>query len=242
MFQIKICGITNEDDAKIAAKAGADALGLNFYPKSPRFITQEKAACIIDLLPPNVMKVGLFVNESIEAVAKTFDTLGLDLIQLHGDETPEYLLQLAPRPVMKAFRLTSVGLPPIVEYLEKSASLCRTDFQSVAETRQIRNLSYDKTRQISNLSYVLVDSHVEGVYGGTGIPSDWVACAELARNENYPPLVLAGGLTPENISQAIKEVRPIAVDTASGVELSPGLKDPHRVTTFIENARRAFLL
>jgi phosphoribosylanthranilate isomerase len=227
MFQIKICGITNEEDARLAAKAGADALGLNFYPKSPRFISQETARRIIDILPPTVLKVGLFVNESVEAVIKSFDSLGLDLIQLHGDESPQYILQLGNRPVMKAFRLSSAGLSPIEAYLEE---LCRTDFQSVQEKGQIRNLSY-----------VLLDSHVEGVYGGTGTPADWVVCAEYARNPNYPPLVLAGGLTPENIAKAVREVRPAAVDTASGVEISPGLKDPHRLTTFIENARRGFL-
>jgi phosphoribosylanthranilate isomerase len=224
MFQIKICGITNEDDANAVVEAGADALGLNFYPKSPRYIVKETAARIIQAIPREVVKVGLFVNEAVEAVAKTFDNLGLDLIQLHGDESPEYLFQLGDRPVMKVFRLTSLGLAPIEEYLRKAG------FQPVNEKRQA-----------GNLPYVLIDSHVEGVFGGSGVRADWTACAKFSRDPQHPPLVLAGGLTPANIEQAIREVRPIAVDTASGVEISPGHKDRKKIAAFVENARRAFL-
>jgi phosphoribosylanthranilate isomerase len=224
MFQIKICGITNEDDARMACEAGVDALGLNFYPKSSRFITQETAARIIQVIPPKIVKVGVFVNEPAEVVKKTFDTLGLDLIQLHGDEPPEYLAQFGLRPVMKAFRLTAEGLPPIREYL------CRTGFQPVTEERQV-----------GNLSFVLFDSHVKGVYGGSGTPPDWKACAEFSRTPGNPRLVLAGGLTPENVAEAIRQVRPAAVDTASGVETAPGRKDRELLAAFIKNARSAFL-
>jgi phosphoribosylanthranilate isomerase len=230
MFQIKICGITNEEDAKSAVQAGADALGLNFYPKSPRFINRKTAAYIIEAIPSNVVKVGLFVNEAVEAVARTFDSLCLDLIQLHGDEPPEYLLQLGDRPVMKVFRLKSSGLMPIERYLAAYRALSGTGFHLVAGKRQV-----------GNLSYVLIDSHVVGVFGGSGVCSDWTASAKLVRYKSYPPLVLAGGLTPANVAQAIQTVRPVAVDTASGVEIAPGRKDRILMAAFVENARRAFL-
>jgi phosphoribosylanthranilate isomerase len=214
MFRIKICGITNIDDAKAAIESGADALGLNFYRKSPRFIDSNAATRIIAVVPKNVTKVGLFVNESAEAVAATFDSLGLDLIQLHGDEPPEYLTQLGGRPVMKAFRLTTTGLPPIEAFLERA------------------------TR---NLSHILIDSHVEGTYGGTGTKPDWATCAKFVASRSGPALILAGGLTPDNVAEAIGQVRPAAVDTASGVETSPGRKDHRLIASFVENARRAFL-
>lgn len=218
MFQIKICGITDEDDAKMAVDAGVDALGLNFFSESRRYIDFKTADKIIGVLPSRIVKVGLFVNEGVEAVTKAFDTLGLDLIQLHGDEPPEYLAELSPRPMMKVFRLGVDGLQPIEKYLEN----CRR--QAVGE-----------------LVSILLDSHVTGVYGGTGTVADWATCAAFAKNPSHPPLVLAGGLTPENVGQAIRAVRPIAVDTASGVEASRGKKDRRLVASFIENARAAFL-
>jgi phosphoribosylanthranilate isomerase len=226
MFQIKICGITNENDAIAAAEAGADAIGLNFYSKSPRFITQSVASRIIEAIPNEIVKVGLFVNEDVVVVASVFDTLGLDLIQLHGDEEPDYLLKLGNRPVMKAFRLGQKGLKPIEAFMEKY----RKDFRSAKNSQQIENLSC-----------VLIDSYVEGVLGGSGIVADWNSCANFAGNSTHPPLVLAGGLTPNNIADAIRKVHPTAVDTASGVETSPGIKDRQLLFRFVENARRGFL-
>jgi phosphoribosylanthranilate isomerase len=222
MFQIKVCGITTESDAVAAVEVGVDALGLNFYPKSPRCISRETARQIIRAIPSETVKVGLFVNEEIELVKETFDALQLDFIQLHGDETREYVEQLGERPVIKAFRLVSQNLVPIEEF-------CGRGFQS------------DKnSRQVGNLSYLLIDSHVEGVYGGSGVPADWTACASVAANSNLPLLMLAGGLNPENVAQAIAAVRPAAVDTASGVETSPGQKDRRMMAAFVENARRGF--
>ncbi|MCC6125473.1 MAG: phosphoribosylanthranilate isomerase [Pirellulales bacterium] len=254
MFQVKICGITNEADAKDAVEIGTDALGMNFYPKSPRFITPETAAGIIEAIPRAIIKVGVFVNETAELVAKTFDALGLDLIQLHGDETPEYLVQLGNRPVMKAFRLTPEGLPPIENFLRRTGFQPvvegrtgfqpvvegRTGFQPVVEGRTGFQPVVEK-RQVGNLSYVLIDSHVEGIYGGSGVPADWELCAKFARNPQNPPLVLAGGLTTANITHAIRTVRPNAVDTASGVETAPGRKDRDLMAAFVEKARAAFL-
>ena len=216
MFRVKICGITSVDDARAVAAAGADAVGLNFYAKSPRYVSVEKAREIINALPPEMVKVGLFVNAPAEEVCQTFDDLGLDLIQLHGDELPTYLTHLGDRPVMRAFRLAEAGLEPIGRYLGHCGRLgCMPRL-------------------------VLVDAYVEGEYGGTGRVTDWERLKRYPFDVAHPPLVLAGGLTPDNVAEAIRTVRPAAVDTASGVESSPGRKDPAAVEAFVRAARLAF--
>jgi phosphoribosylanthranilate isomerase len=216
MFRIKICGITNVSDAQSAVQAGADAVGLNFYPASPRFITRSTARQICDILPGEIVKVGVFVNGEAREVCQTFDELGLDLIQLHGDEKPEFIAQLGNRPVMRAFRLGPEGLQPIFAYLED----CK------------------KLGCVPKL--VMVDAFSKGVYGGSGETAEWSVCAQYPRHEDVPPLVLAGGLTPSNVARAIDQVRPAAVDTASGVESSPGRKNPAAVVAFVKAARNAF--
>lgn len=217
MFRIKICGITSVADARSVAAAGADAVGLNFYPKSPRCINApDLARQIIDAMPSAVVKVGLFVNAAIEDVCERFDRLGLDLIQLHGDEPPEFIAELAGRPVMRAFRLDSEHLAQTIEYLQR----CR---QLGCDPRMI-----------------LADSLIQGKYGGTGKLVDWTVLHEFQATEGIPPLMLAGGLRPENVAEAIRTVRPAAVDTASGVESSPGRKDPAAVEAFVRAARDAF--
>jgi phosphoribosylanthranilate isomerase len=216
MFRIKICGITNVSDAQSAVQAGADAVGLNFYPASPRFITRSTARQICDILPGEIVKVGVFVNGEAREVCQTFDELGLDLIQLHGDEKPEFIAQLGNRPVMRAFRLGPEGLQPIFAYLED----CK------------------KLGCVPKL--VMVDAFSKGVYGGSGETAEWSVCAQYPRHEDVPPLVLAGGLTPSNVARAIDQVRPAAVDTASGVESGPGQKDPAAVVAFVQAARKAF--
>lgn len=216
MFWIKICGVTNVDDARAVAAAGADAVGLNFYAKSPRHVTVEKARRIVEALPVGLVKVGLFVNAPAEEVCQTFDALGLDLIQLHGDEPPIYLTHLGRRPVMRAFRLGQAGREPIRGYLDQ----CR------------------KLGCMPRL--VLVDAGVEGKYGGTGQVADWQTLKDYSLLTPSPPVVLAGGLTPENVGEAIRTVHPTAVDTASGVESSPGRKDPATVTAFVRAAQQAF--
>ncbi len=219
MFQIKICGITNTNDARMVAAAGADAVGLNFYPKSPRCVDLENARRIVDMLPAEIVKVGLFVNAEAEEIRRLYDELGLNLIQLHGDEPPAMLGELSPRPVMRAFRLGSDYLYPVGSYLRHCQHLqcmpCMT----------------------------LIDAHLEGVYGGTGQVVDWEVLTTyqaIRPEEPIPPLVLAGGLTPQNVAEAIRTARPAAVDTASGVESSPGRKDPAAVTEFARAAREAF--
>ena len=216
MFRIKICGITSVDDALLVARAGADAVGLNFYPRSPRYISFDTARKIVAALPKEIVKVGLFVNAPPVDVCRTYDALSLDLIQLHGDEPPEYLAQLGNRPVMRAFRVKPGHLHPVLEYLARCRGL-------QAEPK---------------LS--LIDSLIPGEYGGTGKTVDWSTAQQYAAQPGLPPLVLAGGLTPDNVAEAIAAVRPAAVDVASGVESSPGRKDPAAGRKFVQAADAAF--
>jgi phosphoribosylanthranilate isomerase len=216
MFQIKICGITSVKDAVAAVRAGADAIGLNFYPHSPRFISLDGAARVISALPSDIVKVGVFVNALPADVSRAFDDLHLDLIQLHGDEPPEYITQLGHRPVMRAFRVGDGGLSSVVDYL--------------ARCRKLQALP----------RFVLLDSLVPREYGGTGKVTDWNVARQYAVQSDLPPLVLAGGLTPDNVAEAIVAVRPAAVDVASGVESSPGRKDSAAIEAFVRAARAAF--
>jgi len=216
MFRVKICGMTTESDARAVVAAGADAVGLNFFEKSPRFLKPENAASVAVALPAGAVKVGLFVNATAERILETWDRLGLDLIQLHGDEPPEFLGELGNRPVMRAFRLGEEGLAPILGYLET----CR-DLGCLPKL-------------------TLIDSFCRGQYGGTGATADW-ATAKLYPSESWhPPLILAGGLTAENVSEAVAAAKPSGVDTASGVEIAPGEKDIEIVRRFVEAAREAF--
>ena len=222
MFQIKICGITSVDNALSVARAGADAVGLNFYPGSPRYVPLQQAGPIVDALPDTVLKVGLFVNAAVDEICKMFELLRLDLIQLHGDEPPAFLSELGDRPIMRAFRLGPEGLDPVDRYLAECRGLNCTP------------------------RLTLIDACVKGMYGGSGQLADWRALKTYQSDETVsadtarPPLVLAGGLTPENVAEAINSVRPAAVDTASGVESSPPLKDPAKVAAFVRAAREAF--
>jgi phosphoribosylanthranilate isomerase len=215
-FRIKVCGITSVDDARLAVEAGADALGLNFYAKSPRRIGLEMAREITAALAGRcVVRVGLFVNHTADEVCRTFDQLALDLVQLHGDEPPEFLTALGDRPVMRALRVGPAGLAPVLEYLDRCGQLGRMP------------------------AWVLLDTFSRQTYGGSGEAGDWNAMAQYAR-PGLPPLTLAGGLTPENVTAAIRAVHPMAVDVASGVETSPGRKDAQRVRQFVARARAAF--
>jgi phosphoribosylanthranilate isomerase len=216
MFRIKICGITSVEDALIVARAGADAIGLNFYPRSRRYISFDAAKEIVAALPKEVVKVGLFVNTPPVEVCRVHSALSLDLIQLHGDEPPEYLAQLGDRPVMRAFRVQPGSLQPVIEYL----ALCR-------ELRAAPKL-------------ILFDSLAPGEYGGTGKTADWTIVRQYAAQAGLPSLVLAGGLTPQNVAEAIAAVGPAAVDVASGVESSPGRKDSSAVEAFVRATRTAF--
>lgn len=201
MVKVKICGITNVDDALHACACGADALGLVFYAGSPRCVTPEAARAIVAALPPFVTSVGLFVNEAPARVRQVAEVCGLDVIQLHGDETPEQC-DFAPRRTIKALRVQ--------------------DAASLAGHEQFRTAA------------LLLDAFVPGTYGGTGESFNWQLAAEVARQR---PVILAGGLAPENVAEAVRCVRPYAVDVSSGVESAPGHKDPAKVAAFIRNAK-----
>lgn len=202
MVKVKICGISNVDDAWHAVNCGADALGFVFYAKSPRCVTPPQARVIIAALPPFVTTVGLFVNEAPLHIREIADDCGLDTIQLHGDEAPADC-DFAPRRTIKALRV-----------------------------RDAASLSRHEEFEVSAL---LLDAWVAGTYGGTGETFNWELAATVARQR---PVILAGGLTPENVAAAVQTVRPYAVDVSSGVEVAPGRKDPAKVAAFIRNAKK----
>jgi phosphoribosylanthranilate isomerase len=206
MVKVKICGITNLDDALVSIEAGAYALGFNFYKRSPRYIDLQAVRTIVNQLPSNVMKVGVFVNESNpEDVARVADESGVDVIQLHGDESPEYCAALRGRYVIKVLHVTSTFSP-------------------------VSALKYETQA-------ILLDAFSGEVYGGSGQTTDWTLARET--RELVPKLYLAGGLSPENVADAIKAVRPFAVDACSRLELSPGLKDATRVQKFLTAVNNA---
>jgi phosphoribosylanthranilate isomerase len=216
MFQVKICGVTNLEDARCCAEAGADAIGLNFYPPSPRCVGVDVARRIALEMPATMTKVGVFVNASRDEMLRTCDRVGLDAIQLHGDETPQMMAELAGRQLVKAFRCGSNDVRPLAEFLRRCEDLgCRPDG-------------------------VLIDACQPSAFGGTGQTANWSLVRDLSRLLLDIPIILAGGLRPENVAAAIEATHPAAVDTASGVESEPGRKDPQRVRAFIGNARDAF--
>ena len=199
--KVKICGITNLEDALCVVAAGADALGFVFYAKSPRYIHPEKVAQIVSKLPPFVTTVGLFVNADPETIRQTMGVTGLNVIQLHGDELPEDCC-LFSSPVIKAVRVKDVGsLAGIDEY---------------------------------KVSALLLDAWNDQQYGGTGESFDWQLAKKLTGNL---PIILAGGLTPDNVAQAIQMINPYAVDVSSGVEERPGHKDYKKVREFIKKVK-----
>lgn len=200
----KICGITRVEDALLAAEAGADAIGLVFYDKSPRAVDVRQARTILAALPPFVTSVGLFVNASRCFIGEVLDAVPLDLLQFHGDETPEQC-EGHGRPWFKALRV-----------------------------RPGDDLRAEAAR-FSGARAILLDAYVPGVPGGTGERFDWkLIPADLPR-----PLILAGGLTPDNVAEAIASVRPYGVDVSGGVEASRGIKDAAKVAAFIQRVREA---
>lgn len=215
MFRVKICGITCPADARLAVEAGADAIGLNFYPQSPRYCALEQARAIALALPRHVCKVGVFVNATLETIGAAAAEVPLDLIQLHGDETPEFARQVCPLPVMRALRV-GADLAPVSEYLKACHRL----------------------RAVPRL--LLLDAARAGQFGGTGATLDWELLATGRGALGGMPLVLAGGLTPANVAEAIRVVRPWGVDVASGVETKPGQKSAELVRQFVAQAHAAF--
>jgi phosphoribosylanthranilate isomerase len=203
-LRVKICGITNIEDARYASACGADALGFVFYPGSPRFIDPDLARRIIAELPPLVTVVGLFVNEAPARIRELVDLCGLDTVQLHGDEKPEYC-NYPPCRVIKALRL--------------------------------KNQMPEGLFASYPVSALLLDAYVPEQFGGTGQRCDWQQAATVAAQHR---VILAGGLNPENVAEAVRQVRPYGVDVSSGVEKKPGKKDPDKVARFIRMAKEAF--
>lgn len=202
MTRVKICGVTRLADALHAARAGADAIGLNFYARSPRCVSPEVAAEIAAALPEGVTTVGIFVDAGRDEITAIAERVGLDVIQFHGDEPPAFC-EGWNRTTIKAVRvdgpqaLTAAAAYPV--------------------------------------DYVLADAHVAGERGGTGhrVPLEWLVGFPRER------LIVAGGLTPDTVAEAVRELHPAMVDVASGVESAPGIKDPEKVERFIANARTA---
>ena len=214
---VKVCGVRDRETALRLADIGVDAIGLNFFAKSPRRITIEEAAEIARVLPNHINRVGVFVNHAIDELISIADRCKLDAVQLHGDESASYLFelqkQLPEMRLIRAWRMGADGLTGLAEFLE----LCRQRRCPVAAC--------------------LVDAHVEGVYGGSGKTVSWERLKAEYQTTEWPPLILAGGLTEMNVAEAIAATIPWGVDTASGVESSPGIKDLERAEHFVRNAK-----
>lgn len=202
MVKVKICGMTRVDDALAAVAAGAWAIGLNFYSRSPRHVSPARAVEIARAVEGRVLRVGVFVDAGRDAVRETMQSVPLDMLQFHGDESPQDCTGWT-LPVIKAVRVR--------------------DREALR-----RAFAYP-------VDFVLADAYVEGLAGGTGrqIPADLCDLSHTAR------LILAGGLTPDNVAAAVRRWHPLAVDVASGVEWEPGRKDPEKMERFVDNAQHA---
>jgi len=206
MMKIKICGITNSNDALACSAAGVDMIGLNFYEQSPRYIRPEQARAIARKLPLSTQAVGIFVDTPIEEIRRVARDVGLRVVQLHGSESPEMCAELA------------------------------RDFAIIKVLRMDDGFGAQRASAYP-MCTILLDTYDEQMVGGTGNVGDW----ELARatKKFASRLILAGGLSPENVAQAIETVNPDGVDVCSSVETAPGVKDPGRIQQFVAAARNA---
>lgn len=203
MTRVKICGITRVEDVEAAAQYGANAIGLVFYASSPRCVSISQAVKLLAALPPFITSVGLFVNADVDFVHEVLAAVKLDVLQFHGDESPQYCGQFY-MPYLKAIRVH-----PEVNLLQ-----CASDFCAAQG--------------------LLLDAYVAGVQGGTGESFDWTLIPE-----KLPlPVILSGGLNGQNVTRAITQVRPYAVDLSSGVEASKGIKDAAKIAQFMQEVRR----
>ena len=201
MTLVKICGVTSVADAAVAADAGADMVGLIFYPPSPRYVTPGQAGAIVASLPPELPAVGVFVNESLETITAIARESGISRVQLHGEESPD-LCRFLPWRCIKTFRFTEQVKPDMMPHYPVHA--------------------------------FLIEGFHGDLYGGGGVKADWHRVATL---HGYGRIILAGGLTPDNVQEAIETVGPYAVDVCSGVEDTPGRKDAAKVRAFVQRAR-----
>lgn len=202
--RVKICGVRSMEEAEAAVEAGADALGFNFWPRSPRYIAPDAARSVVRQLSPLISAIGVFVNEDRQRIAEIVSDVGLNAAQLHGDETPEFCAGLGSIKIIKAIRVAD-------------------DFDCASINRY-------------SASMMLLDTSVKGSYGGTGKSFDWRVAIEAKR---YARIILAGGLTIENVAEAITSVKPFAIDVCSGVEAEPGRKDTGKLRRFMAEVARA---
>jgi phosphoribosylanthranilate isomerase len=202
-IRVKICGITRAIDAQKVALAGADALGLVFYLGSPRVVSLHQAQSIVAALPPFVTTVGLFVNADAQEVKHVLSQIPLDVLQFHGEESPQYCQSFA-RPYIKAIRMRP-----------------DTDVKHIAKI-------YAKAQAL------LLDNYIRGIKGGTGSQFDW----QWFPHDVHKPLILAGGLQPDNVAKAIKITQPYAVDVSGGVEAAKGIKDSDKILEFIQQVNQ----
>jgi phosphoribosylanthranilate isomerase len=214
---VKICGIRDLETATAVAALGPDAIGLNFYGPSPRVVEVKLAVEIVRNLPGSVEPVGVFVNHSVDEVTEICERCSLRIAQVHGDESPQFLAELQSLSpslkIIRALRLGPAGPDKMTAYLSKCQDLG------------------------VKLFACLVDALSNDVYGGSGKTVAWEQLAPDQRAADWPPIILAGGLKPTNVAEAIAAVRPWGVDVASGVETSPGVKDLAAIKGFIESAR-----
>jgi phosphoribosylanthranilate isomerase len=215
---VKICGIRDTTTAENVAKLMPDAIGLNFYSQTPRAVPVETAAEIVRQLPQDIEPVGLFVNHTVEEIRNICDQCNIRTVQLHGDEPPQLLADLqadnAELKIIRAYRMGTEGVDPLAKYL---ADCARLDTKIFA---------------------CLIDAWVEGMYGGSGQTLPWDRLAAEYQRDDWPRLILAGGITAKNISVAVRTVWPWGVDVAGGVESSPAVKDLTLVERFITAARK----
>jgi phosphoribosylanthranilate isomerase len=211
---IKICGIRDVETAVAVAALEVQAIGLNFFARSPRVIETDSAARIVANLPPNVEPVGVFVNHTVSEIENICGRTGLRTVQLHGDEPPDVVAALTARfRIIRAFRVGNDGIKHVAEYL-------------------------DRCRELGAMPVAcLVDANVAGHYGGTGHTAPWNLLRRDWKTTEWPPLILAGGLRPDNVAEAIQSVQPWGVDVAGGVESASGVKDIEQVREFVTRVR-----
>lgn len=210
--RIKICGFTNEAEARLAQELGVDAIGLNFCPSSPRFVSLERARDITLAVGPFVTVTALFVNPGEAEVRRVLDEVGVHLLQFHGEESPEFCRQFH-HPYIKVLRVAA----------------------DEAEPARTQETILSEARRYSDAQGILLDTYSQKAHGGTGESFDWSVVPESTDIK----WILAGGLNPDNVATAIERVRPYAVDVSSGVERIRGIKDAEKIRQFIQSVRAA---
>jgi len=220
MTWVKICGITNLEDAQTAINAGADALGFVFYDKSPRRVDVSAAQNIVRELPDQIEKVGVFVDADADTIRETASQVGLTAIQLHGQDSMDHVWQDS-RPIREHLGVSRLILAVPGDRLKQGGVLIT-----------------DRARE--EVFALLLDAQSDGTFGGTGVTFDWMGTRGMVQIISLKiPVIVAGGLTTSNVAEAVRILKPFGVDVSSGVEASPGKKDPGKVRTFIQAARGA---